>query len=131
MADTVKIGWLHDKNGDKFAPKTLTSQVQTSDGVLLEDKLWKIVNNTDTSVTVTLADKTEYRFPNATTVNITAPTNLTEYECYIIIGGTNPTISLDSKLKLMGVDNASSLSDITRTEISIKDGAYIIGYIGS
>ena len=39
MSTTVKTGWLHDKNGDKFAPKTLTSQVQTSDGTLLEDKL--------------------------------------------------------------------------------------------
>ena len=39
MATTVKTGWLHDKNGDKFAPKTLTSQVQTSDGTLLEDKI--------------------------------------------------------------------------------------------
>lgn len=39
MPTTVKTGWLKDKNGDKFAPKTLTSQVQTSDGVLLEDKI--------------------------------------------------------------------------------------------
>ena len=39
MSTTVKTGWLHDKNGDKFAPKTLTSQVQTSDGILIEDKI--------------------------------------------------------------------------------------------
>lgn len=39
MSTTVKTGWLNDKNGDKFAPKTLTSQVQMSDGTLLEDKL--------------------------------------------------------------------------------------------
>lgn len=39
MSTTVKTGWLNDKNGDKFAPKTLTSQVQTSDGTLFEDKL--------------------------------------------------------------------------------------------
>ena len=39
MSTTVKKGWLHDKNGEKFAPKTLTSQVQTSDGVLIEDKI--------------------------------------------------------------------------------------------
>jgi hypothetical protein len=39
MSTKVKTGWLHDKNGDKFAPKTLTSQVQTSDGTLLEDKI--------------------------------------------------------------------------------------------
>lgn len=39
MSTTVKTGWLNDKNGDKFAPKTLASQVQTSDGILLEDKI--------------------------------------------------------------------------------------------
>ena len=39
MSTTVKTGWLNDKNGDKFAPKTLISQVQTSDGTLFEDKL--------------------------------------------------------------------------------------------
>lgn len=39
MPNEVKTGWLKDKNGDKFAPKTLTSQVQTSNGVLIEDKI--------------------------------------------------------------------------------------------
>lgn len=39
MSTTVKIGWLKDEEGNKFAPKTLTSQIQTSDGVLLEDKI--------------------------------------------------------------------------------------------
>lgn len=39
MPTTVKTGWLQDKNGDKFAPKTLTSQVQTNDGTLIEDKI--------------------------------------------------------------------------------------------
>lgn len=39
MSTTVKTGWLKDKEGNKFAPKTLTSQVQTSDGILLEDKI--------------------------------------------------------------------------------------------
>lgn len=39
MSTPVKTGWLTDKNGDKFAPKTLVSQVQTSDGISLEDKL--------------------------------------------------------------------------------------------
>lgn len=36
---TVRTGWLNDKSGNKFAPKTLSSQVQTPDGVLLEDKI--------------------------------------------------------------------------------------------
>jgi hypothetical protein len=39
MSTTVKTGWLNDKNGDKFAPKTLISQVQTNDGTSLEDEL--------------------------------------------------------------------------------------------
>lgn len=39
MSSTVKTGWLKDKNGNILAPKTLTSQVQTSDGVLIEDKI--------------------------------------------------------------------------------------------
>lgn len=39
MSTTVKTGWLNDKNGDKFAPKTLSSQVQTSNGTLLEDEI--------------------------------------------------------------------------------------------
>lgn len=37
--ETIKTGWLKDKQGNKFAPKTLLSQVQTNDGTLLEDKL--------------------------------------------------------------------------------------------
>ena len=44
MPTTVKTGWLKDKNGDKFAPKTLTSQVQTNDGVLLEDSMSAIAS---------------------------------------------------------------------------------------
>lgn len=39
MSTTVKTGWLKDKNGDKFSPRTLISQVQTSDGTPLEDKI--------------------------------------------------------------------------------------------
>lgn len=39
MSTTIKTGWLNDKDGNKFAPKTLTSQVQTSDGILIEDKI--------------------------------------------------------------------------------------------
>ena len=45
MSTTVKIGWLKDSNGEKFAPKTLISQVQTSDGILLEDKIQADINN--------------------------------------------------------------------------------------
>ena len=39
MSTTVKAGWLKDSQGNKFAPKTLSSQVVTNDGQTLEDKL--------------------------------------------------------------------------------------------
>lgn len=45
MSTTVKTGWLKDNNGEKFAPKTLSSQVQTSDGTLLEDKIQLDLDN--------------------------------------------------------------------------------------
>ena len=35
----IITGWLKDENGEKIAPKTLTSQVQTSDGTLIENKI--------------------------------------------------------------------------------------------
>lgn len=39
MPINFKTGWLKNNNGEKFAPKTLTSQIQTNDGILFEDKL--------------------------------------------------------------------------------------------
>lgn len=42
MSTTVKTCWLNDNNGDKIAPKTLSSQVITSDG----DTLEKFINDT-------------------------------------------------------------------------------------
>lgn len=39
MSNVVKTGWLNDKSGDKFAPKTLSSQVVTQDGSTLESKI--------------------------------------------------------------------------------------------
>lgn len=67
MATTVKTGWLHDKNGDKFAPKTLTSQVQTSDGTSLEEKIQadldaakeEILNNVSIDVDSALSSTSE------------------------------------------------------------------------
>ena len=38
MSKTVKTGWLEDKNGDQFAPKTYISQVVDYDGTSLEKK---------------------------------------------------------------------------------------------
>lgn len=39
MSTTVNLGWLKDKNGDKFAPKTITTQVISETGEKLEDRL--------------------------------------------------------------------------------------------
>jgi hypothetical protein len=44
MAETINIGWLKNNNGEKFAPKTLMSQVQTKDGILLESKIQTDIN---------------------------------------------------------------------------------------
>lgn len=35
MSTTVKAGWLKDKDGNKFAPKTMASQIINNDGSLL------------------------------------------------------------------------------------------------
>lgn len=50
MSETVKTGWLEDKNGNKFAPKTLSSQIINEDGTKFEDSieviLTEMVNST-------------------------------------------------------------------------------------
>lgn len=68
MSTTVKTGWLNDKNGDKFAPKTLTSQVQTSDGTLFEDKL-------QTDLDTTLA--TAQAYTDTKTAELVSTTEMT------------------------------------------------------
>jgi hypothetical protein len=57
MSTTIKTGWLKDKNGDKFAPKTLASQVQTNDGILLEDKIQQDIEN---KITIALNSTKDY-----------------------------------------------------------------------
>lgn len=47
MSTTVKTGWLEDTNGEYFAPKTLTSQVQRSDGTLLDDIVASVEESLD------------------------------------------------------------------------------------
>ena len=68
MSTTVKTGWLNDKNGDKFAPKTLISQVQTSDGTLFEDKL-------QTDLDTTLA--TAQAYTDTKTAELASTTEMT------------------------------------------------------
>lgn len=56
---TVKTGWLKDNNGEKFAPKTLLSQVQTSDGILLEDKIQADIDEFSTNIAFISEDDNE------------------------------------------------------------------------
>lgn len=42
MSTTVNIGWLKDNNGNKFAPKTLSSQVINEDGVSIDQVISQI-----------------------------------------------------------------------------------------
>lgn len=57
MSTEIKTGWLKDKQGNKFAPKTLTSQVQTSDGILLEDKIQDDLNAAKSALQVDIDKK--------------------------------------------------------------------------
>ena len=52
MSTTVKSCWLKDRNGEKLAPKTLASQVQMSDGTLLEDKIIEAANSSSPEIYV-------------------------------------------------------------------------------
>lgn len=70
MSTTIKTGWLNDKNGDKFAPKTLTSQVQTSDGVLLEDKIQADIQAARVQVDDKLSDTSENPIQNKAVYNV-------------------------------------------------------------
>lgn len=65
MATTVKTGWLHDKNGDKFAPKTLTSQVQTNDGVFIEDKIQSDLD----AIKIDILEEVNLKVPISRTIN--------------------------------------------------------------
>ena len=42
---TINKGWLKNNKGEKFAPKTLSSQVMTSDGITLENKIQEEFDN--------------------------------------------------------------------------------------
>lgn len=45
MSTTVKAGWLKDSQGNKFAPKTISSQVITPSGLTLEDDIQAKLDN--------------------------------------------------------------------------------------
>jgi hypothetical protein len=88
------------------------------------------ISDASTSITVTVADNTEYRFPNATTVNITCPNG--EYECWIKLGTAAKTVSISNAVCMTSC--SLTPEDLTSgggyIEISIKDGIYIIQKAG-
>lgn len=49
MATTVNYGWLKDKNNNKFAPKTLSSQIVTNEGKSFEDEIKQQISSVSTS----------------------------------------------------------------------------------
>lgn len=60
MAETIKAGWLTDKDGNKFAPKTITSQIINGDGTLLTESL----NASLTELETTLKNYTDEQIAN-------------------------------------------------------------------
>jgi len=52
---TFKTGWLLNENGEKFAPRTLMSQVSTNDGTLLEQKIETDLLNLETEINNTIS----------------------------------------------------------------------------
>lgn len=56
MSTTINTGWLKDNNGDKFAPKTLSSQIITNEGTLFEDEIQEKIDNIDGGIEITKAE---------------------------------------------------------------------------
>lgn len=50
MSTTVKAGWLKDKDGNKFAPKTMASQIINNDGSLLTAQIDSDLAELETSL---------------------------------------------------------------------------------
>lgn len=57
MSTIVNTGWLKDNYGEKFAPKTLASQIVTPDGKSFEEEIQAQLENVDVGIEIT---KEEY-----------------------------------------------------------------------
>ena len=105
--ETIKTGWLKDKNGDKFAPKTLSSQVQTADGVLLEDKLQDDLNAAKAEILDSIAENIDM---SAYETKEDAQDKLAEAKAYT-----------DSKVGTLGTLAKKSTVAKTDLEESVQD----------
>ena len=56
MSTTVNVGWLKDNNGEKFAPKTLSSQIVTNEGTLFAEEIQEKIDNIDVGIEITKAE---------------------------------------------------------------------------
>ena len=59
MSTTVKAGWLKDEQGNKFAPKTLISQIYKEDGSSFEEYIDQVTSNIDIEVDAELSSTSE------------------------------------------------------------------------
>ena len=61
MSTNINTGWLKNVDGEKFAPKTLMSQVVTNDGIQLDDKIeadfLSMKQETNTYINQTISDE--------------------------------------------------------------------------
>lgn len=145
MAITVKTGWLHNKNGDKFAPKTLTSQVQTSDGVLLEDKiqtdldaakaeiLASVTIPVDSELSSTSTNPVQNKIINAEFESVSTAMNALETSIdskanfehtHTITDVSNLQTALDDKSNISHTHTIDNITDLTATatELNYMDG---------
>ena len=127
VSPTISVGEITGGRRLTITDKNGTKTVDVMDGKDLQG--WASVTDDSTTISITPADKTAYRFPNATNVTITCPTNITEYECWIYIGGANASFSIANGTKV-GTASKDDYSSTSGIEISIKDGRYVVGFSG-
>ena len=103
---TINIGWLKNKNGEKFAPKTLVSQVVTSDGILLEDKI-----QSDIDATLGKVDKLSEDKANVVVATVTG-------EQFVVTDSANEKLR---GMKLFGKSGQTQYSGKNLCNVTLKD----------
>ena len=122
MSTTVNVGWLKDNNGEKFAPKTLSSQMVTNEWTLFaEDIQTQIAEIIESSVEIT---KAEYE--------ALGDSVLTDGKTYFITD-VNNDISIDNSGSTVPViKNATDIIyDNTESDIEASNVQDAIDYLVS